>query len=154
EREKAEREAKHANVEREKAEEEERKANELRVKAERDRALLELARGQSYCESGESRGLGILHVARSLQIATAVGATDLEPLIRRNLTAWSDRSHSLRAATTQPDRVLCLVCSPDGQRVLFGREDGKAGLWNPAEGKVERWFSHPGPVQAVAFVDD
>jgi uncharacterized protein (TIGR03067 family) len=154
EREKAEREAKHANVEREKAEEEERKANELRVKAERDRALLELARGQSYCESGESRGLGILHVARSLQIATAVGATDLEPVIRRNLTAWSDRTHSLRAATTQTDDVPCLAYSPDGQRILFGRQDGKCGLWHPAEGKVDGWFDHPGPVRAVAFVDD
>jgi uncharacterized protein (TIGR03067 family) len=153
ERAKAEREAEQAKKAQEKAEEEERNANELRHKAEQDRARLALARGQSYCEDGEC-GLGMLWLARSLQIATAAGLTDLEPVIRSNLTAWSRRTDSLRAATTQEDEVLCVAYSPDGQSIVFGRRDGKAGLWHPAEGKVDRWFDHPGPVQAVAFVDD
>jgi uncharacterized protein (TIGR03067 family) len=129
------------------------RANQLWEKAERDRALLALARGQSFCEEGES-GLGMLWLARSLRIATAVHATDLEPVIRRNLTAWGWRTHSLRAAIVQPSDILCVAYSPDGKSVAFGRMDGKCGLWNPAEGRVVHWFEHPGPLQALAFLDD
>ncbi|CCH34934.1 pentapeptide repeat-containing protein [Actinosynnema sp. NPDC047251] len=64
---------------------------------------------------------------------------------------WTDVVGSIQPPATG-DRATCLVCSPDGNRIVVGYEDGSARIWHRG-GPVEL-LGHRLEVTAVAFSPD
>jgi WD40 repeat protein len=130
---------------REKAEAEERQAKRLLANSLLDR-------GQALCERGEI-GQGMVVLAYSLEIATAVDDADLQRTIRMNLSAWRRPLHPLRAILNHPDNVIAGGFTPDGQLVLTFSKDGTRQYWNPAPiGAPDK--PHASTIRAVAFSAD
>ncbi|WP_406700949.1 protein kinase [Singulisphaera sp. Ch08] len=108
---------------------------------------LELSRGDEI-------GPALLWMVESLRFAPDDDPT-VATLIRRNLTAWSDRLHGLRQVFIHPESVTQVVVSPNGSAMLTGCHDGKARLWDLKTGKL---LSTPwecgGSIDCVAFSPD
>jgi WD40 repeat protein/serine/threonine protein kinase len=133
-------------------------AENHRRSAQRLSAGLALDRGIALCEQGEI-ARGLLWLTRSLEIATAAGAEDLEPAIRANLAAWRTCLFSLQASLDHSNAVFSAAFSPDGKLVLTGDAVEKARLWDaraavPVGTPIK---ASPGPSDApvlVAFKPD
>src|SRR5262245_12265436 len=150
-----------AEDERQRAEAESKKArtyaNEQRLEATRLAATLALDRGLTQCEQGEAQR-GLLWLARGLEAAT--GNPEFQGITRRQLSAWSRHTHTLRAYWQQRGIVRSAAFSPDGKMVLIGGGDekyGEAVLWNTATSKAIASLGLPSSqfyVAGVAFSPD
>jgi WD40 repeat protein/serine/threonine protein kinase len=114
-----------------------------------------LARGLNSCEQGNV-SLGMLWLARALEIATEADDADLQRVIRWNLAGWYRKVHPLRAAfPLHPGLVWAAALSPDGKVILTGSADKTARLWDAATGHpLGPPLRHPDEVRAVAFSPD
>jgi WD40 repeat protein/serine/threonine protein kinase len=111
-------------------------AEQNRRNAQRLSAGLALERGIDLCEKGDT-GRGMLWLARSLEIARAAGAGDLEPAIRLNLAAWHSHLFPLRARfERRVGMINAAAFSPNGKLVVTADMDNKARLWDCDTGRL------------------
>jgi WD40 repeat protein/serine/threonine protein kinase len=127
-------------------------------KAQRLSASLALDRGLDLCEKGDV-ARGMLWLARSLEIARAAEADDLEPAIRANLAGWRRQLFPLRARLEHQGEIFNAVFSPNGKLILTGDAQNKARLWNSDTGLlIGEPIMVPGAskevIGAVAFSPD
>ncbi len=129
------------------------------VRAHRQEVIDQSARlaydhGQAICERGEI-GHGLLWLARGLQSTRLAGDTELERAFRRNLSAWWDRLHPLRACFEHPGAIRAATYSPDGRIVAVGGDDATVQLHDARTGAtLGRPLHHPARVNALAFRSD
>src|SRR5262249_25929636 len=128
-------------------------AQAQRELAERRLAESYLDRGLALCEQQDA-ARGMLWLARALQTAPA-DASQVQRVIRANLTGWQRQIHRLRGVLEHQDWVRAAAFSPDGKTVLTGSQDNTARLWQAATGKpLGEALRHQGWVVAVAFSPD
>jgi WD40 repeat protein len=131
-----------------------RREQSHRQQAESLSAGFALDRGQLLCEQGDVAA-GLLWLGRSLEMAAAAGAPELEQAIRVNLASWRPHLHGLKAALPHPDKVLAAAFSPDGEVVLTVCRDGKARRWQAATGRlVHTFYLHNKSISAAAVRPD
>src|SRR5262245_5843826 len=93
-----------------------RREQSNRRQAESLSAGFALERGQLLCEQGDVHA-GLLWLGRSLELAAAVDAAELEQAVRVNLASWRPHLRGLKAVLPHPDRVLAAAFLPDGRAV-------------------------------------
>jgi WD40 repeat protein len=131
-----------------------RREQSNRQQAEALSAGCALERGQLLCEQGDVSA-GLLWLGRSLELAAAADAAELEHAVRVNLASWRLHLHGLKAVLPHPDRVLAAAFQPDGQVVLTVSRDGKARRWQAATGRLLSVFPlHNGAISAAAVRPD
>jgi WD40 repeat protein len=125
-----------------------------RQQAESLSAGFALERGQLLCEQGDVTA-GLLWLGRSLELATAADAAELEQAVRVNLASWRLHLHGLKAVLPHPDWVLATAFQSDSQVVLTVSRDGKARRWQAATGRLLNVFPlHNGAISAAAVRPD
>jgi WD40 repeat protein len=117
-----------------------RREQSHRQRAETLSAGFALERGQLLCEQGDV-ATGFLWLGRSLEMASAANATDLEQVIRVNLASWRPHLHGLKADLPHPDKVLAAAFGPDRDMVLTVSRDGKTRQWHAATGRLVSTFT-------------
>jgi WD40 repeat protein len=131
------------------------RAKEAQERQRYQRLSLDLAvdQGRQLCEEGEG-GRGLLHLARCLGWARE-SQVDWQPVIRGNLSAWTESLCTLRECLPHRGLVLAAAWSPDGRLVLTGCADGQAQCWDATTGEpAGAALPHPARVNAVAFSPD
>jgi WD40 repeat protein/tRNA A-37 threonylcarbamoyl transferase component Bud32 len=117
-------------------------------------ANLTLDHGLNLCAQGEVDH-GMLHLARALEMAVAVGADKLERVARINLAAWRSRPVVLRAELHHTDWVWGVAFSPYSRIALTSSKDCTAQRWDVRSGeRLDPPLRHNYPVWAVAFSPD
>jgi WD40 repeat protein len=131
-----------------------RREQSNRRRAESLSAGFALERGQVLCEQDDVAA-GLLWLGRSLEMAAAADAAELEQAIRVNLASWRPRLRGLKAVLPHPDRVLAAAFQPDGEVVLTVSRDGKARRWQAATGRLLSLFPlHNSPLSVAAIRPD
>ena len=129
-------------------------ALEKERQATRLSAGIALDRGISLCETGEL-DRGLLWLARSLELASALGDDALERAARCNLAGWGAFHSEKKGEFAHKDWVWAVAISPDDRTVLTGSKDGTARLWDATTGAPKgAGLRHDGPVWAVACSPD
>jgi WD40 repeat protein len=97
--------------------------NEARQHQEAERQLAEnyLDRGQALCEQGEVH-TGLRWLGRALESAPR-DATELQRLIRVNLSAWRSQLAPLQSTADRPKDATSFALSPDGTRIAMWLRD-------------------------------
>src|SRR5262249_30247577 len=95
------------------------------VEERKARVPLLMDQGLSLGEQGNV-SYGLLWLARGLEIATQVQATDLQRTLRANLADWGRQLRPLKFGLQHNGQVNVAVFSPDGRSVLTGSWDGAA----------------------------
>jgi WD40 repeat protein len=125
-----------------------------RRRAESLSAGFALERGQMLCEQDDIAA-GLLWMCRSLEMAAAADAAELEQDVRVNLASWRPRLRGLKAVLPHPDRVLAAAFQPDGEVVLTVSRDGKVRRWQAATGRLLSVFPlHDSAISVVAVRPD
>jgi WD40 repeat protein len=153
----AKQEAKRATDNEKEATKEAERAMKSERKTKRGLAELMLDRAQMYGQQKET-GLGMPWLVRSLQSAQEAEADDLEQVIHRNLSAWSQSMHALRMTRRFPKKIHAFLYHPDGQR-FFYRSAGTITQGSMAQdkwidGKELSFAPSQAPVQALALSFD
>jgi WD40 repeat protein len=131
-----------------------REAQERQRQAEVLSAGAALSQGLSLCEAGEVN-LGLLWLARALELTERVGDADLGRVTRCNLAAWQAVVPRPRAHLPHGSGVGAVAFSPDGRTVLTGGADHTARRWDAVTGRPRgEPLPHDRAVRGVAFGPD
>jgi WD40 repeat protein/tRNA A-37 threonylcarbamoyl transferase component Bud32 len=131
-----------------------RREQSNRQQAESLAAGFALERGQLLCEQGDVAA-GLLWMGRSLEMATAADAAELEQAVRINLASWRPYLRGLKAALAHPEAVLAAAFGSDAGVVLTVSRDGKARRWQAATGRLVHTFPlHHRDISAAAIGPD
>jgi WD40 repeat protein len=131
-----------------------RREQSNRRQAETLSAGFALDRGQLLCAQGDIPE-GLLWLGRSLELAAAADAADLEQAIRVNLASWRPHLRALKAVLPHSDRVLAAAWQPDGRVLTTVSRDGQARRWETATGRLIRTFPlHNSVISAAAVRPD
>jgi WD40 repeat protein len=136
------------------AQEKEQQEKKARHESAHLLARVTLEHGLSLCARGEVDH-GLLHLARGLDRAVAVGDPDLERVARINLTAWRPRLVQLRAALSHRSWVWGVAFSNDNRTALTASYDQTVRQWDAVTGRQKgRDLRHAYPVWAAVFSPD
>jgi len=100
-------------------------------------ALLREGIGQCERTDKPTFGLGILTLARGLEMAPddEPGRPQLKFALQSNLAHWSQTMCQMQMCFDHKGPVNCVAFSPDGTTLLTASEDGTAALWDPVTGQ-------------------
>jgi WD40 repeat protein len=93
----------------------------------REATRLALDRGITLCRSGQVPS-GLLWLGRSLEIAPTEDS-NLQRVIRTNITSWADRTSSAVDILMHGASVQADACSLDGKQLATAGTDGRVCLW-------------------------
>ena len=120
----------------------------------RTASALMIDKGTALSERGNT-AVGMLWLARGLEMASRSAAPELEQEVRANLAGWRGRICPLLAIFEHGDFIQAVAFSPDGGRVATGGRDRTVRIWETATGAlVGPILRHEGWVRAVAFSPD
>jgi WD40 repeat protein len=100
-----------------------------KASAELNRTYLEFARAANWCEEGRVVD-GLASFVRTVELAEAIGATDLARVARVNLVAWLKELPSARKSLVYSSQPRDLVLYPDGRRAVVAARGGNLLLWD------------------------
>jgi WD40 repeat protein len=124
-----------------------------RQQAELQTTRLLYEQAYARCQQGDPRSLHWL--ARALEHAHHVGASDVERAVRRQLTAWRNYPFKLQAMHQHSGEISAADLSPDGSKAITGSMDGFAQVWDVETGQpLGPRLELGGWVRAVAFSPD
>lgn len=138
-----------ADADRQEAEIERKAAHAQRLEAQRQTASLDLERGQTVADGGET-GLGMLWMVRGLELATKAGDLDLQRVARANLAHYRLDLHAARVAHPSPSGTF----SPDGGSYLVRLNPATVEVWDLKTGQLNGTLSHPPAINAITFAPD
>ncbi len=116
--------------------------------------VYEMASGKSDKMDMSGLGILLLSFAPGTQEAFTINVADQAITRTRAWPLTSLEDSSSLESPSDPDGVLHLAFSPDGQRAVSGSFDGTARVWDLRSGESRVLEGHRGPVVWVAFSPD
>src|SRR4029079_3201879 len=100
-----------------------------------DRMMAHLSydHAQATCERGDVAA-GVRGLPRGLRLAVRGHDGFLELALRRNIQAWLEHLHPLKARIDHPGEIFAVAISPDGRLAATAGDDGTIRLWELATG--------------------